>query len=67
VVYNPKAIVVCNQCVLPGEPGELVGRIVVGDPLRQFDGYVSKEASDKKVARDVFREGDMAFLTGITP
>ena len=53
--------------MLPGEPGELVGRIVVGDPLRQFDGYVSKEASDKKVARDVFRKGDMAFLTGITP
>ncbi|XP_045194546.2 long-chain fatty acid transport protein 4-like [Mercenaria mercenaria] len=48
----------------PGEPGELVGRIVLGDPLRQFDGYVCKKASDKKVAKDVFRKGDMAFLTG---
>ena len=48
-----------------GEAGELVGRIVVGDPLRQFDGYVCKKASDKKVAYDVFKKGDMAFLTGM--
>ncbi|WAR31240.1 S27A1-like protein [Mya arenaria] len=48
------------------EPGELVGRIVTGDPLRQFDGYVSKDATDKKVARDVFKKGDLAFLTGDT-
>ncbi|KAL4219699.1 hypothetical protein ACF0H5_022269 [Mactra antiquata] len=48
----------------PGEPGELVGKIVTGDPLRQFDGYVSRKASDKKVATDVFKKGDMAFLTG---
>ncbi|KAH3803076.1 long-chain fatty acid transport protein 1-like [Dreissena polymorpha] len=48
----------------PGEPGELVGKIVAGDPLRQFDGYVSKEATDKKVAMNVFKKGDMAFLTG---
>lgn len=47
----------------PGEPGELVGRIISGDPLRQFDGYVSKKASEKKVACDVFRKGDKAFLT----
>ncbi|XP_052224361.1 long-chain fatty acid transport protein 1-like [Dreissena polymorpha] len=48
----------------PGEPGELVGKIVAGDPLRQFDGYVNKEATDKKVAMNVFKKGDMAFLTG---
>jgi len=42
----------------------LVGKIVKGDPLRQFDGYVCKDATDKKVAADVFRKGDMAFLTG---
>ncbi|KAH3802831.1 hypothetical protein DPMN_156521 [Dreissena polymorpha] len=49
----------------PGEPGELVGKIVAGDPLRQFDGYVSKEATDKKVAMNVFKKGDMAYLTGM--
>ena len=41
-----------------------MGKIVKGDPLRQFDGYVCKDATDKKVAADVFRKGDMAFLTG---
>lgn len=48
----------------PGEPGELVGKIVTGDPFREFDGYVNKQATEKKTARDVFRKGDMAFLTG---
>ncbi|KAK3592273.1 hypothetical protein CHS0354_037562 [Potamilus streckersoni] len=48
----------------PGEPGELVGKIIKGDPLREFDGYVNKEASEKKLAKDVFHKGDMAFLTG---
>ena len=47
-----------------GEPGELVGKIVIGDPTREFDGYVNRKASEKKTARDVFRKGDMAFLTG---
>jgi len=47
-----------------GEPGELVGKIVKGSPLRQFDGYASEEASMKKMAFDVFRKGDCYFLTG---
>ncbi|KAH3803085.1 hypothetical protein DPMN_156785 [Dreissena polymorpha] len=54
-----------NSAVTVGEPGELVGKIVAGDPLRQFDGYVSKEATNKKVAMNVFKKGDMAFLTGM--
>lgn len=49
---------------LEGEPGELVGKIVKGDALREFDGYVNKQATDKKVCSDVFRKGDQAFLTG---
>ncbi|XP_064649666.1 long-chain fatty acid transport protein 4-like [Lineus longissimus] len=53
----------CIQCQ-PGEPGELVGKIVKGDPIREFDGYVNKDATSKKIAYDVFRKGDMAFLTG---
>lgn len=49
---------------LEGEPGELVGKIVKGNALREFDGYVNKQATDKKVCSDVFRKGDQAFLTG---
>ncbi|KAK3088224.1 hypothetical protein FSP39_016340 [Pinctada imbricata] len=48
----------------PGEAGELVGRIVKGDALREFDGYVSRQATDKKVCHNVFKDGDTAFLTG---
>jgi len=53
----------CVKCE-PGEPGELVGKIVKGDPLREFDGYVNKDATTKKVCYDVFKKGDCAFLTG---
>lgn len=41
-----------------------MGKIVKGDALREFDGYVNKQATDKKVCSDVFRKGDQAFLTG---
>ncbi|XP_038601672.1 long-chain fatty acid transport protein 4 [Tachyglossus aculeatus] len=53
----------CIPCE-PGEPGQLVGRIVQHDPLRRFDGYLNRGANDKKIARDVFRKGDSAYLTG---
>ena len=53
----------CLLCVV-GEPGELVGKIIKGDPLREFDGYADKKATNKKIARDVFTKGDTAFLTG---
>ncbi|KAH3802824.1 hypothetical protein DPMN_156514 [Dreissena polymorpha] len=33
--------------------------------VKIFDGYVSKEATEKKVAMNVFKKGDMAFLTGM--
>lgn len=48
----------------PGEPGQLVGRIVQQDPLRRFDGYVNQGANNKKIAKDVFKKGDQAYLTG---
>ncbi|GFS03074.1 long-chain fatty acid transport protein 4 [Elysia marginata] len=53
-------------CVLakPGEPGELVGKIVKGNPVREFDGYLDSKASSKKIITDVFRKGDQAFSTG---
>ncbi|KAK6979291.1 long-chain fatty acid transport protein 4 [Biomphalaria glabrata] len=48
----------------PGELGELVGKIIKGDPCREFDGYVDEKATSKKIIRDVFSKGDMAFSTG---
>ena len=48
-----------------GDPGELVGKRVKGDPMREFDGYANKEATQKKLAYDVFTKGDCYFLTGM--
>uniref|UniRef100_A0AAY4BPV5 long-chain-fatty-acid--CoA ligase n=1 Tax=Denticeps clupeoides TaxID=299321 RepID=A0AAY4BPV5_9TELE len=50
----------CRQ----GEPGLLVGRINQQDPLRRFDGYANKDATNKKIAHDVFKKGDSAYLSG---
>lgn len=47
----------------PGEVGELVGKIKT-DAMRQFDGYVNKSATQKKIISDVYCKGDKAFLTG---
>jgi len=53
-------------CVLckPGEPGEFIGKIVKNHPSRGFDGYVDKEATQKKIAHDVMCKGDMWFRSG---
>ncbi|XP_035207925.1 long-chain fatty acid transport protein 4-like [Stegodyphus dumicola] len=53
----------CIQCQ-PGEPGEMVGKIVNSNPINQFDGYVSNKDTEKKIIRDCFTKGDMAFLSG---
>ncbi|KAF2349675.1 AMP-dependent synthetase/ligase [Trinorchestia longiramus] len=53
----------CVVCK-PGEPGEFVGKIKNNDPVRKFDGYADAAASEKKIVRDVFKKGDMAFLSG---
>lgn len=50
--------------VQPGELGELAGKIVKGNPVREFDGYVNKKATEKKILHDVFWKGDTAFMTG---
>ncbi len=45
------------------EPGEALGRI--GTEARQrFEGYQDESATNKKILRDVFEEGDMWFRTG---
>ncbi|XP_014719066.1 long-chain fatty acid transport protein 4 [Equus asinus] len=54
---------VCLPCQ-PGEPGQLVGRIIQQDPLRRFDGYLNQGTNNKKIAKDVFQKGDQAYLTG---
>lgn len=48
----------------PGEVGEFVGKIIDKDPIRSFDGYVNKEATNKKILRNVFWKGDKAFSSG---
>ncbi|XP_027525892.1 long-chain fatty acid transport protein 1 [Corapipo altera] len=53
----------CVPC-RPGEPGLLVGQINQRDPLRRFDGYISESATSKKIAHDVLRKGDQAYLSG---
>ncbi|KAH3802823.1 hypothetical protein DPMN_156513 [Dreissena polymorpha] len=52
----------CRLYYMGGGQCPVVGAVSL-DPL-QFDGYVSKEATEKKVAMNVFKKGDMAFLTG---
>ena len=53
----------CIRCK-PGEPGMFVGMIQKNHPIRDFHGYADKAATKKKVAFDVFKRGDAAFLSG---
>ncbi|KAM6939895.1 long-chain fatty acid transport protein 1-like isoform 2-T2 [Xenentodon cancila] len=53
----------CIPCQ-PGEPGMLVGCIDKTDPLRRFDGYADQESTDKKIAYNVFKMGDSAYVSG---
>lgn len=41
-----------------------IGLIKEGDALREFNGYLDKEESKRKIIQDVFVKGDKAFLTG---
>lgn len=47
--------------VANGQPGLLLGKIT---PLTAFEGYTSKEATEKKVLHNVFKRGDAWFNTG---
>ncbi len=48
------------------EIGEAVGKIIYdrSSPASRFEGYADKAASDKKVLRNVFTNGDAWFHTG---
>ena len=55
----------CIKCVA-NEVGEAVGKIsgATSDFGSNFEGYTSKDATDKKIIRDVFKKGDAWFRTG---
>jgi len=53
----------CVSCA-PDEVGEAIGRIDPEDARFRFDGYGSKEDTEKKILRDVFKPGDAWFRTG---
>lgn len=53
----------CVKCG-PDEVGEAIGRIDPTDARFRFDGYGSKEDTEKKILRDVYQEGDAWFRTG---
>ncbi|XP_059059383.1 long-chain fatty acid transport protein 4-like [Achroia grisella] len=52
------------QLAEPNEPGVFVGKISTTNPSREYLGYVDKAASDKKIVRNVFQQGDTAFISG---
>jgi fatty-acyl-CoA synthase len=55
----------CIRCAV-NEVGEAIGKIVE-DPSNlgsRFEGYTDKEASDKKILRNVFERGDVWVRTG---
>ncbi|XP_069386374.1 long-chain fatty acid transport protein 1-like [Paralichthys olivaceus] len=53
----------CVPCP-PGEPGMLMGHINHTDPLRRFDGYADQDSTNQKIAQDVFKIGDTAYVSG---
>jgi fatty-acyl-CoA synthase len=55
----------CVPCAAD-EPGELVGKIPESADMAagRFEGYTSKEATDRKVLRDVLARGDAWFRSG---
>ncbi len=50
----------CIPCK-PGEVGEAIGRI---SAFGRFEGYTNPEATEKKILRSVFKQGDAYFRTG---
>lgn len=48
----------------PGETGEAIGEIRLQDARWRFDGYSDKQATEKKILRDVFEQGDAWFRSG---
>jgi fatty-acyl-CoA synthase len=55
----------CLRCA-PNEVGEAIGKVFKDRSSlgSRFEGYTSKEASEKKLLRNVFEAGDVWFRTG---
>jgi fatty-acyl-CoA synthase len=55
----------CIECGVD-EVGELIGRLPSrkNDAAGRFEGYTSKEATERKLLRDVFKPGDAWFRSG---
>lgn len=55
----------CVPCA-DGEVGEVIGQILndPSKPSSRFDGYADKAATEQKILRGVFAEGDAWFRTG---
>lgn len=55
----------CIRCET-GQPGELIAALPVRSELTptQFEGYTDAEASERKILRDVFADGDRWYRTG---
>ena len=52
-----------RECA-PGEVGELIGLIDANKPGGRFDGYADQKATEKKILRGAFKDGDRWFCTG---
>jgi citronellyl-CoA synthetase len=52
-----------GRCIAvePGEPGLLLGHI---GPDTVFEGYTNRDATEKKIVRDAFEDGDAWFNSG---
>lgn len=42
----------------------MVGKIIKGNPIKDFQGYVSKRDTTKKTIPDCFTKGDVGFSSG---
>ncbi|KHJ97915.1 AMP-binding enzyme [Oesophagostomum dentatum] len=61
VLRSPSGLcIACN----PGESGAMVSTIRKNNPLLQFEGYLNKSETNKKIIRDVFAKGDSCFVSG---
>lgn len=43
----------------------LMGHINNTDQLRRFDGYVDQDSTNQKIAHNVFKMGDSAYISGV--
>ena len=53
----------CVRCA-PEEPGELLGRIDHGGGTMEYDGYTDRAATERKILRNAFADGDAWFRSG---